>query len=138
MNPVRLTTAMLADAAQVQGGKLYVMGGGYETIKARAIPVIHRNINVVVIVEVGAEERNQDLDIVIDLIDEDGRPVGVNAKGRLRVGDQPALPPGAPSLVPLVSPFYNIRFPEAKGYTFVIRHGDVELGRLRLRVVSAS
>jgi hypothetical protein len=132
---MRLTTAMLADSAQVQGGKLYVLGGGFETIRAKSLPVVHRNINLALIVEVGPEERHRDLDLVIDLIDEDGQPLGVQAKGRLRVGAQPALPPGASSLVPLVSPFYNVRFPEAKGYTFVVRHGDDELGRIRLRVV---
>ncbi len=132
---MRLTTAMLADAAQVQGGKLYILGGGFETIRARSVPVIHRNVNLALIVEVGPDERNQDLDIVIDLIDEDGKAMGVQAKGRLRVKDQPNIPPGAASVVPLVSPFYNVRFPEAKGYTFVVRHEEHELGRVRLRVV---
>lgn len=135
---MRLTTAMLADSAQVQGGKLYILGGGFETIRARSVPVIHRNINLALILEVGPDERNRDLDIVIDLMDEDGKKLGVSAKGRLRVGDQANLPPGAPSVVPLVSPFYNVRFPEAKGYTFVVHHLDQELGRIRLRVVEAS
>ena len=132
---VRLTTAMLADSAQVQGGKLNILGGGFETIRARAVPVVHRNLNVALILEVGPDERNQDLDIVIDIIDEDGQELGVQARGRLRVPDQPQLPPGATSQVAVVSPFFNVRFPEAKGYTFIIRQGDDELGRLRLRVV---
>ncbi len=126
---------MLADAAQVQGGKLYILGGGFESIRARSVPVIHRNLNLALILEVGPDERDQDLDIVIDLIDEDGKPMGVQAKGRLRVKDLPSIPPGAASVVPLVSPFYNVRFPEAKGYTFVISHLEHELGRVRLRVV---
>ena len=132
---VRLTTAMLADSAQVQGGKLNILGGGFETIRARTVPVVHRNLNVALILEVGPEERNQDLDIIIDIIDEDGQELGVQARGRLRVPDQPQLPPGATSQVAVVSPFFNVRFPEAKGYTFIIRQGDDELGRLRLRVV---
>ncbi len=111
------------------------MGGGYETIRARTVPIVHRNINLALILEVGSDERNRTLEVVIDLIDEDGRALGVQANGRLRVGDQPALPPGAPSMVPLVCPFYNIRFPEAKGYTFVVRHDGAELGRVPLRVV---
>ncbi len=132
---MRLTTAMLADSAQVQGGKLYILGGGFETIRTRAVPVVHRNINLALIFEVGPEERNQDLDIVIDLMDEDGKELGVQARGRLRIAEQPNLPPGASSLVPVAMPFHNIRFPEAKGYSFVIRGQDSELGRLGLRVV---
>ncbi len=131
---MRLTTAMLADAAQVQGGKLYILGGGFEMIRATRLPVVHRNLNLAMIVEVGADERNQDLDLVIDLVDEDGKALGVQAKGRLRVKDQPNLPPGAESIVPFVIPFYNVRFPEAKGYTFIVRHGESEIGRIRLRV----
>jgi len=132
---VRLTTAMLADSAQVQGGKLYILGGGFDTIRARTVPVVHRNLNLALIVEVDPDERNRDLDIVIDLIDEDGKPLGVQASGRLLVRDQPGLLPGSSSVVPLVSPFYNIRFPSAKGYTFVVQHEGHELGRVRLRVV---
>ena len=82
---------MLADAAQVQGGKLYILGGGFEMIRARSMPVIHRNINLALIVEVGPEERNQDLDLIIDLIDEDGKALGRAGEGTAP-GQGPAQP----------------------------------------------
>lgn len=132
---MRLTTAMLADAAQVQGGKLFVLGGGFDTISARAIPVVHRALALAMVAEVAPEERHRDLEIVIRLVDEDGQPMEVEAKGRLRVGAPPNLPPGSPSSVPLVSPFYNIRFPEAKGYAFVVELDGSELARVGFRVV---
>jgi hypothetical protein len=37
--------------------------------------------------------------------------------------------------VPIVSPFYNIRFEEAKGYAFVVKFEGDELARVRFRVV---
>jgi len=62
----------------------------------------------------------------------------VEAKGKLRVGAPPNLPPGSASIVPIVSPFYNIRFPEDKGYAFVVRFEDDELSRVRFRVVKVT
>ncbi|MCL1599530.1 MAG: hypothetical protein M3094_10115, partial [Actinomycetia bacterium] len=135
---MRLTSAMLADAAQVQNGKLYVLGGGYDTISVTAVPAVHRNISLAMVAEVGPDERQRDLDLMITLLDEDGNPVGVEAKGKLRVGAPPNLPPGSPSVVPIVSPFHNITFPEAKGYAFIVTLNDAELARIKFRVVLVS
>jgi hypothetical protein len=132
---MRLTTAMLADAAQVHGGKLFVLGGGFDTISARQFPVTHRSLAIALVAEVGPEDRHRDLEIVITLIDEDGHPLGLEAKGKLRVGAPPNLPPGSPSIVPIVSPFYNVQFPEPKGYAFVITFEENELARVRFRVL---
>ena len=132
---MRFTTAMLADAAQVQGGKLFVLGGGFDTITARSLPAHHRGVALVLVAEVGPEQRHRDLELVIRLVDEDGTALGVEAKGKLRVGAPPNLPPGASSTVPMVSPFLNLRFPEAKGYAFVVEHDGDERVRVPFRVV---
>ncbi len=135
---MRLTTAMLADAAQVQGGKLFVLGGGFDTISARTLPIVHRSLTLAMVAEVEPDERHRDLEILIRLVDEDGQGLDVEAKGKLRVGAPPNLPPGATSIVPIVSPFHNIEFPESKGYAFVIDFEENELARVRFRVVRVS
>ncbi|NOX23754.1 MAG: hypothetical protein GXP36_11785 [Actinobacteria bacterium] len=132
---MKITTAMLADAAQVQGGKLFVMGGGFDTISARKFPVVHRAITVALIAEVQPDERHRELEIAVNLIDEDGQDIGVAAQGRLRVGAPPTLPPGSPSYVPIVTPFYNVRFPTPMGYAFAVRFEDEELTRITFRIV---
>lgn len=132
---MKLTTAMLADAAHVQGGKLYVLGGGFEAIRTRTVPAIHRSLTVAMMLELDAQERERQLELTISLIDEDGQAMDLRATARIRVGAQPALPPGAATVVPLVSPFYNVTFPEAKGYAFVVAQDGNELGRLSFRVV---
>jgi hypothetical protein len=131
---MRLTAAFLADAAQVTAGKLYVLGGAFDTITSRAFPAVHRSVAVVLVAEVGPGDRNRDLAIKVQLFDEDGTELGVESKGNLRVGAPSALPAGASSLVPLVSGFANIRFPEPAGYVFVVTHEDQELGRIPFRV----
>lgn len=132
---MKLTSAMLADAAQVQSGKLFVLGGGFDTISVKSLPATHRNLSLAMVAEVGPEDRQRDLELHISLVDEDGQPVGVEAKGMLRVGAPPNLPPGSPSVVPIVSPFHNITFAEAKGYVFIISLGGEELAHVRFRVV---
>jgi hypothetical protein len=132
---MKLTSAMLADAAQVQSGKLFVLGGGFDTISVRALPATHRSVSLAMVAEVRPDERHQDLDLKVELVDEDGAELGLVAKGKLRVGAPPNLPPGSPSLVPIVSPFHNVTFPEAKGYAFVVSVNDTELTRVRFRVV---
>jgi hypothetical protein len=131
---MRLTASFLADAAQVTAGKLYVLGGAFDTITARSFPTIHRNLMVVLVAEVGPGDRNRDLPIRVELLDEDGATLGVESQGNLRVGAPSALPAGASSLVPLVSAFGNIRFPSPGGYVFQITHEETELGRIPFRV----
>jgi hypothetical protein len=135
---MKLTSAMLADAAQVQSGKLYVLGGGFDTISVRKLPATHRSVSLAMVAEVGPDERQQDLELVVQLVDEDGGELGVMAKGKLRVGAPPNLPPGSASIVPIVSPFHNVTFPEAKGYAFVVTMNEVELTRVKFRVVKVS
>jgi len=132
---MKLTSAMLADSAQVQSGKLFVLGGGFDTISVRSFPATHRNLSLAMVAEVGPEDRQRDLEIQISLIDEDGHSMGVEATGKLRVGAPPNLPPGSPSIVPIVSPFHNITFPEPKGYVFVVSLDGEELAQIRFRVV---
>lgn len=131
---MRLTAAFLADAAQVTAGKLYVLGGAFDTITARSFPAVHRSLAVVLVAEVGPGDRNRDLVIRIELLDEDGGELGIESQGNLRVGAPSALPAGASSLVPLVSAFGNVRFPSAGGYVFVVSSEDQELGRVPFRV----
>ena len=129
---------MLADAAQVQNGKLFILGGGFDTISVRSLPAVHRSLTLAMVAEVDPDERQRDLELLIALIDEDGGAIGVEAKGRLRVGAPPNLPPGSSSIVPIVSPFHNITFSEAKGYAFVVTLEDRELARIGFRVVEVA
>lgn len=134
---MKLTATFLADAAQVTAGKLYVLGGAFDTITARSFPAVHRSIAVVLIAEVGPGDRNRDLPIRIQLLDEDGAEIGIESQGNLRVGAPSALPAGASSLVPLVSAFGNVRFPTPGGYVFQISHEDEEMGRIPFRIRKA-
>ena len=127
---MRLTVAMLADSAQVAAGKLYILGGAFDTINARAFPAAVRGLAVVLVAEVGPGERNSDLPIAIRLFDEDGNGLGVESRGIMRVGAPSTLPAGSSSLVPLVASFLGVRFAKAGGYVFIVEYQEEELGRI--------
>ncbi len=131
---MRFTAAMLADAAQVSAGKLYVLGGAFDTISARSFPAVHRSLTLALVAEVGPADRNRDLDLVITLLTEDGDETGVRSDGRLRVGAPSELPAGAATLVPMTSVFMNLRFPKPGGYVFVVEHEGRELTRVPFRL----
>ena len=92
---MHVVASMLADSAQVQNGKLYVLGGGFDTIRTRSVPAIHKLITVVLVLEVASDERHTDLDIRVTLMDEDMNPVGAEASGMLR-GGGPCFAPARP------------------------------------------
>jgi hypothetical protein len=135
---MRFTSAMLCDAAQVSAGKLYVMGGAFDTISARSFPAIHRSLTLALVAEVGPADRNRDLDLAITLLNEDGAETGVQSEGKLRVGAPAGLPAGAMTLVPMTSVFMNLRFPTPGGYVFVVEHEGRELTRVPFRLRETS
>ena len=131
---MRVTAALLADSAQVVGGKLYMLGGAFDTLTSRQFPATHRTLSLVIVLEIGPGDRNRDLEVSTRLFDEDGKDMGVQSKGTFRVGAPSTLPAGATSLIPLVTVFGNVQFPEPGGYVFIIEHEGAELTRVPLRV----
>ena len=119
---------------QLVAGKLFVMGGAFDTITGARFPLVHRMIHVVLIAEVGPADRNRDLVLGIRLLDEDGNDTGVQTQGKLRVGSPSSLPAGASSSVPMVGAFLNVTFPKPGGYVFIVEHDDTELARIPFRV----
>lgn len=132
---MRITSAMLADSAQVHAGKLFVLGGGFDTIRTRSVPAVHKALAVVMVAEVNPGERETNLAIEVTLMDEDMQPLGPRASGKLRVGDTPSHRPGQSSIVPLAIPFFDLRFPREQGYVFRVSHQEEELTRIPFTVL---
>ncbi|MBT8216161.1 MAG: hypothetical protein HKN74_03180 [Acidimicrobiia bacterium] len=132
---MRITSAMLADSAQVHGGKLFVLGGGFDTIRTRSVPAVHKALTVVMVAEIDPGERETNLSIEVTLMNEDMQALGPRASGTLRVGEAPAHRPGQRSVVPLAIPFFDLRFPAEQGYVFRVSHQDTELTRIPFSVL---
>ena len=113
--------ALLADYAEMVGGKLYVMGGGWDTSTQPTMPVQLR-VAVAVGVRVGWEETNQQLPIKVLFEDDDGHEL-VRIDGQMNVGRPPTLPPGATQLAQMAANV-PLNITQHGGYRIIVRAGE--------------
>lgn len=130
---MKLTTAMVADAARVAEAKLYVFGGQWDRIYTMAFPATHAGLTVVLVLEVEYTEALQDHIIEVALM-RDGRRVGPEARGLINVGHAPGTLPGAPAFVPMTLPFEGLVFEHPGRYEWVITVDNEPLGHIPLEV----
>jgi len=80
---------MLADAATVADGKLYVHGGSWNTILTPKMPMVHPSLALALVLKVSWHEANEDLPVTFELVTEDGQPAGFHVDLNLRVSPTP-------------------------------------------------
>jgi hypothetical protein len=131
---MHLTTAMLADAATVERGKLFVHGAGWDSIFVETFPATHPSMAVVLIVQVEYSEALQDIPFLIELLDEDDAEMGPRLEAVINVGHPPGSRPGAPTLVPLQWTLQLLTLDRAGGYRFRVSADPHELGSVPFRV----
>lgn len=87
-------TLLLADAAQLVDGKLYLLGGGWQVRRPVPIPWA-----IVVKIEVPWDQTNMRHSLRLELVDEDGHSVRAGNPivfhGEFEVGRPPGTKPGA-------------------------------------------
>jgi hypothetical protein len=115
---MEVIAAMLADAADAFNGKLYVHGGGWDSLIMRAFPGAHPSMTLVILMSADATEAPSAGEFRVQLVDEDGADTGVGAAVGLGLGHGPMHRPGQRSLVPLAIPFQGIRFDKPGTYEF--------------------
>jgi hypothetical protein len=132
---MEVTSAMLADAAAVAGGKLYVHGGGWDSISVESLPAVHPSMAVVWVFRVEYAEALQDIPCSVELVDEDGASLDVRLEAVINVGHPPGSRPGAPTFMPLQWTLNLLNLPRAGGYRFRICVGENELASVPFRVI---
>jgi hypothetical protein len=115
---MEVLAAMLADAANEFNGKLYIHGGGWDSVVVRQFPASHPNMALVVLLCADASEAPGTGELRVQLVDEDGNDLGVGAAAGLGIGHGPFHKPGQRSLVPLAIAFPGIRFDKPGSYEF--------------------
>jgi hypothetical protein len=131
---MKVTTAMLADAARVESGKLYVHGGGWDRVTAAGFPTVHPGLAVVLVFRIEYDEALTDIPIAVILDTEDGVAVGPQVDGMISAGHPPGTKRGAPAFHPLAITFNGIQFEAAGGFQFRVVGGDEELVRIPFTV----
>jgi hypothetical protein len=132
---MEISSAMLADAASVADGKLYINGGGWNAIFAQQVPVVHPALTLVVVFKFAWNDANEDFTLALDLVDEDDQPTSVSGMIQMRSAPAPFAKKAADFYSPYVQPFYQLSFERAGNYRFRIRNGEKELVSVPLGVV---
>lgn len=115
--------AVIADYAEIVGGKLYLMGGGWDTTYAAEAPAMVR-LAIAVGIRVSWTETGKNLPVRIVVEDDDGQ-VLVTIDGAVTVGRPEGLVPGSPQLTSMAA---NVAFnaPRFGGYRVMVTAGETE------------
>lgn len=128
--------AVLADAVQAAGGKLYILGGGWDTLFVQGVPARHHSLSIGVRLSVPWTWADREIELAVDLYDEDGS--AVLPEGRMKHGVKVIRPPGLSegSAIGLVRAFTfnNVPLPKEGGYTFLVSVDGEVRSRLPFRV----
>jgi hypothetical protein len=144
--------AFLADTAEVVNGKIYALGGGWNTIFVRQFPAMHRRLAIAATVHVPFTDTNASHNFELKLVTEDGEeyPVGVRPDadgnpqpvramgGDFTLGRPPHLVDGDEQVACFAFTFDGLRFERARMFTWVISVDNVESTRLPMRVQQAA
>lgn len=133
-NQCQVEWMILADHADIVGGKLYLAGGGWDTISVASELPHRRMIGLAVAVDVPWNQTNEAHSLTILVQDEDGQE-HAKIEGHLEVGRPPGFPRGQSQRAQLAVNL-QIQFDKPGGYT-VITSIDGHVGsRTVFRVIS--
>ena len=124
-------TFLIADSAHVADGKLYLLGGGWTTVKVPAGQGITMALAAIVTVE--WHETNEPVHIAATLQDEDGGVVviddtPVRVEAAVEVGRPPGAVKGSSFNAVLAIPFTQVRLDPGR-YVWAIALNDEEYAR---------
>jgi hypothetical protein len=127
--------AILADAIQAVRGKLFILGGGWDTLWVRQFPARHPSLAIGLRLRVPMSWNSESLKLSVELQDEDGQPI---LSGPLsQVIKMPAARAhGSAADFGLIRSFTfnNLQFTHEGAYSFVINVDDEPVSRLRFSV----
>lgn len=121
MGTMEIDYAVLADYAEVVGGKLYLMGGGWDTSHTTGFPTQLR-LAVALGVRVGWSETVRHTPVHITIEDDDGQSF-VRLDGMIGADRVESLPAGSSQLAQLAANL-PATLPKAGGYRALIVLGE--------------
>lgn len=126
--------ALLADGVQAIGGKLFVLGGGWDTIHVQQLPARHHSMAIGTRIRVPWSSEPQTFELAVELVDEDGKAIFPAIRHSLTATPPPGVPDGFEHGVVRAFTFNNVPFVRAGEYSFVMTIDGLETGRLRFSV----
>lgn len=126
--------ALLADAVQAVNGKLFILGGGWDTLWVRSLPVRHPSLAIGFRLRVPTSYAANELTLSVELQDEDGKAVLPRSLShRVRL-DTPRSSDATDLGLVRSFTFNNLMFENEGAYSFVISVDGEPVSRLRFTV----
>jgi len=128
--------AMLADAVQAVRGKLFILGGGWDTLWVRQFPARHPSLAIGLRLRVPVSWKSESLRLSVELQDADGKPMLPSPLSHdIRLPSSPPRSMGTSDFGLIRSfTFNNLRFEHEGAYSFVISVDGEPVSRLRFTV----
>lgn len=128
--------ALLADAVQAVRGKLFILGGGWDTLWVQRFPARHPSLAIGLRLRVPVSWGNEMLKLSVELQDADGGGILPRALSHdIKLPDTEQHPPNATDFGLIRSfTFNNLMFEREGPYSFVISVDDEPVSRLRYTV----
>ncbi len=126
---------ILCDAAQVVGGKLYLLGGGWDVLNVAGAFPTQQRLTIAAAFNVPWTETNRRHEVLIEIADEDGAGLGT-IQGQVELGRPPGLPEGSDQRAQL-SAEVAVTFARPATFSIIARVNGQEGKRLSFRVVPA-
>ena len=130
-----LDIAFLADAADVSLGKLFVLGGAFDTIAVPGFPATHPVLAVALRLLFTPHDLDRQHVLEILLLNADGKTLTSAKIPDLMVRKSADFPPGWKQPLPLALRFINIPFPQEGHYSIEILIDGTMAKAIPLRVV---
>lgn len=128
--------ALLADAVQAVRGKLFILGGGWDTLWVRRFPARHPSLAIGLRLRIPVSWGSDQISLEVELQDEDGKGLLPQPLAHeIRLPANRAHPQGATDLGLIRSfTFNNLRFDHEGAYSFVISVDGEPVSRIRFMV----
>ena len=131
----RVLAFFAADHAQAVGGKVYVNGGFWTRLRFPTYPSIVPSLALVGVVEVPYQAYHEDHSFRLGMEDADGNVLQLEATGTFRVGAEPDLRVGDPTLMPIAIPITGLKIDRPGDYAFTLSINGAEIARYQVRAV---
>ncbi len=132
----RIDCFLLADAAQVANGKLFILGGGWARLTTESLPVV-RAYELAVRVVGPWTETNRKLSFELQMVDEDGKALlDQVVRADISVGRPVQLKEGTDQVVPLTLRLPSVRLEREGRYAFTLTFEGEEVARTAFDLVT--
>jgi hypothetical protein len=133
---MRTEWLILADAAQIVAGKLYLMGGGWDVLTANQALPVTRHCALAASYVIPWTETNQRFNVEIVIVSDEGKELG-KISGQVEVGRPAGIPPGSEQRAQIAAEL-TLEFAQAGSYAIISSIEGREDLRTAFRVVAAS